>query len=198
MKRFLIIGHKALTTGSFSLNDMPGSAGRMDVLCRCVNSCFFLSHDLRRDVECFLVLLGEPDAPKIVKFLGEKVRYLNPDERSAGSLLQKALALPCTETFRESTRGVYVRRGGLKELLDEFKDENGASLFAILDENGTDIREIPPEETPTAFILSDHMNFTEEEEELIKDLRRISAGPKVMHADHTIIVILNELDRKNL
>jgi tRNA (pseudouridine54-N1)-methyltransferase len=42
------------------------------------------------------------------------------------------------------------------------------------------------------------MNFTEEEEEMIKDLKRISAGPKVMHADHTITVILNELDRKNL
>ncbi|MDD3070206.1 MAG: tRNA (pseudouridine(54)-N(1))-methyltransferase TrmY, partial [Methanoculleus horonobensis] len=60
MKRFAVVGHLAVTSGTFSLNDLPGSGGRMDVLCRSVNSAFFLSHDLRRDVECYLVLCGEP------------------------------------------------------------------------------------------------------------------------------------------
>lgn len=88
MKRFIVTGHLASTAGNFSLNDLPG-AGRMDVLCRCVNASFFLSHDFRRDVECYLVLCGEPEPPKTVMFSGEKVRYLSPDERSAGSLIKK-------------------------------------------------------------------------------------------------------------
>ena len=50
-------------------------------------------------------------------FSGEKVRSLNPDERSAGALIKKALEIPVGEEFRESTRGVYVRRGGLSRLL---------------------------------------------------------------------------------
>ena len=135
MKQFVVIGHRARTDGDFSLNDMPGGAGRIDVLCRCVNSSFFLSHDLRRDAECYLVLLGEPDPPKTVLFRGNSLRYLNPDERSAGSLIKKALALPCDEEFRESTPGVYVRRGGLEKLLTECSP-------ALLDEGGTDIRDI--------------------------------------------------------
>jgi len=188
-KRFLVIGHKALTKGGFSLSDMPGSAGRMDILCRCINSCFFLSHSLRNNVECYLVMLGEPGPSKIVLIKGEEVKYLSPDERSAGSLLKKALDLPCGEKFRESTRGVYVRKGALKTLLDEFE-------FALLDENGTDIREL--QNVPFSYLLSDHQNFTEEEKEMIKDLPRVSAGPKIMHADHTITVILNELDRREL
>ena len=55
MTVFAIVGHIARTDGGYSLNDLPGG-GRMDVLCRCVNASFFLSHDLRRDVECYLVL----------------------------------------------------------------------------------------------------------------------------------------------
>lgn len=189
MKKFLIIGHKAVTDPGFSLNDMPGGAGRMDVLCRCVNSCFFLSHDLRRDVECYLLLLGGPNPPKTILIKGNEVRYLNPDERSAGSLIKKALQVTCGEEFIESTKGIYVRNGGLQRLLSEIE-------FTILDENGTDIRKI--ETVPESYILSDHMNFSEEEEILIKDLLKISAGPKVLHADHTITVILNEHDRREI
>ncbi|MBT8507124.1 tRNA (pseudouridine-N1)-methyltransferase [Methanomicrobiaceae archaeon CYW5] len=187
MKRFIIVGHKASTSGDFSLNDMPGGAGRMDVLCRCVNSSLFLSHDLRRDVECYLVLQGEPDPPKTILFSGERVRYLNPDERSAGSLIKKALAATCRDEFSESTKGVYVRRGGLDRLLSEFQ-------VALLDENGEDIRTMA--ELPDAYLLSDHMNFAEEEEALIQDVQKVSVGPKILHADHTITIMLNEMDRR--
>ena len=51
MRYFVIIGHKAATTGSFKLDDIAGGAGRLDILVRCVNSAFFLSHNLRKDVE---------------------------------------------------------------------------------------------------------------------------------------------------
>lgn len=187
MKQFIVIGHLARTDGDFSLSDMPGGAGRIDVLCRCVNSSFFLSHDLRRDTECYLVLLGEPDPQKTILFRGDSLRYLSPDERSAGSLIKKALALPCDEEFRESTPGVYVRRGGLEELLKECTP-------VLLDEGGTDIRDV--EELPSAYFLSDHHNFSESENAITQHLPRVSVGPTVLHADHTITVVLNEMDRR--
>ena len=83
MASFAIVGHLARTDGDFSLNDLPG-AGRMDVLCRCVNASLFLSHNLRRDADCSLVLLGGPKEPKTVQFRGNAIRSLSPDERSAG------------------------------------------------------------------------------------------------------------------
>ena len=93
MLRFAVIGHKAVTTPDFSLNDMPGGAGRMDVLCRCINASFFLSHDLRRNTECFLILKGgehaDPANTITLRFSGEKIKSLNPDERSAGALIKK-------------------------------------------------------------------------------------------------------------
>jgi len=33
--------------------------------------------------------------------------------------------------------------------------------------------------------------------ELIKNCRKYSVGPKILHADHTITVLLNVLDRRN-
>ncbi len=187
MTSFVIIGHRATTSGDFSLNDMPGAAGRMDILCRCVNTTFFLSHDLRRDTVCYLILSGGPDPEKTVRFTGETVRYLNPDERSAGSLIKKALAHSCTDQFTESTWGVEVRWGGLARLLEEVP-------CAVLDEHGEDIRTAPA--LPSGFLLSDHQNFTDEELHLISTLPRYSVGPKCLHADHTITVVLNELDRR--
>jgi len=159
----------------------------MDVLCRCVNASFFLSHEFRRDVECYLVLLGEPDSPKTIRFSGEHLRYLSPDERSAGSLIKKALAIPTGEEFRDTTPGVQVRRGGLADLVEEYP-------FAVLDERGTDIRKIT--DIPDAYILSDHLDFTPEEMELLSGRERISVGPLPLHADHAITVLHNEIDRR--
>ena len=187
MTSFVIVGHLARTDGGFSLNDLPGSGGRMDVLCRCVNTSLFLSHDLRRDVDCYLVLGGEPAAPKTIRFSGNAVRSLSPDERSAGALIKKALDIPVGSEFREAAPGISVRKGGLARLMTEH-------TFAVLDETGSDIR--TAEQVPDAFILSDHLNFTDDEETLVSLCPRYSVGPACLHADHTITVVHNELDRR--
>lgn len=157
----------------------------MDLLCRCVNASFFLSHDLRRDVECYLILKGGPETT--ILFRGETLRSLNPDERSAGALIKKALGTIFGSEFIESSPGVLIRRGGLARLLSDFP-------FAVLDESGEDIRAAGS--LPDNLLLSDHQNFTEEEEELIVDLPRLSVGPQVLHADHTITIYQNEADRR--
>jgi len=187
MISFAIVGHLARSDGGFSLNDLPGSGGRMDVLCRCVNTSLFLSHDLRRDVDCYLVLCGEAAAPKTVRFSGNAVRSLSPDERSAGALIKKALDIPTGSEFREAATGISVRKGGLARLMTEH-------TFAVLDEKGSDVR--TAETIPDAFILSDHLNFTEDEESLLEMCPRYSVGPACLHDDHTITVVHNELDRR--
>jgi len=187
MTSFAIVGHTATTDGTFSLNDLSGGAGRMDVLCRCVNASLFLSHSLRRDSECFLILQGKPGAPRTICFSGSSIRSLNPDERSPAALIKKALALPCGSEFRNAADGVAVRKSSLSRLLSE-------GAFAVLDENGTDIRKT--DALPSAFLLSDHLSFTPEEEDLLAGCPRFSVGPSVLHAEHAILILLNEIDRR--
>ncbi|MCQ1535334.1 tRNA (pseudouridine(54)-N(1))-methyltransferase TrmY [Methanosarcina sp. KYL-1] len=193
MRDIVIIGHKAMTSGDFSLNDLPGSAGRMDILCRCVSASLFLSFGMRRDVNVHLLLLGEPDPAKIVRFEGMYLRYLNPDERSSGSLIQKALQKEAGEKDIRSTPGVWVRRGDLKTLLKQFE---GRTLL-YLREDGKDIREIAREIKDPVFILGDHTGVTEEEEKELLEAGAeiISVGPISLHSNHCITLIHNELDR---
>ncbi|MDD1654679.1 MAG: tRNA (pseudouridine(54)-N(1))-methyltransferase TrmY [Methanomicrobiales archaeon] len=187
MRTFAVVGHLARTDGTFSLEDLPGSAGRMDLLCRCVRASLFLSHGLRRDAECRLLLLGPPDPPRIVRFVGDRIRSLSPDERSAGSLIKKALTIPAGDQYRESTPGVEVRRGSLQDLLE-------GGPWAVLDERGSDLRK--EEHPPACFLLSDHRDFTPEEEAILSGLPRCSVGPRALHADDAITLVQNERDRR--
>jgi tRNA (pseudouridine54-N1)-methyltransferase len=187
MRSFAVVGHLAPTGDGFTLDDLPGSAGRMDLLCRCVTAALALSHGIRRDAEIHLLLLGPPAPPKEVLIRGDSVRSLSPDERSTAALIRRALALPVGEAFRESTPGILARRGGLAGLVV-------GGGYAVLSEKGKDVR--AEKDLPAGFILSDHLDFTPEEEELMAGLPCLSVGPRVLQADQAITVLQNELDRR--
>ncbi len=195
MRRFVIVGHKANTDGNFKLNDMAGGAGRLDVLLRCINSAFFLSHSIRRDVEAYLVLLGPSKPPVTIRLSGSEIRYLNPDERSTGSLIRNALLKAKDDTEISSSPGIYVSRRGLEDVMEILAD----TQIIYLHENGTCMEDIKFDmERDLTFVLGDHMDLTEEEEDII--LRhnpvKVSIGPEILHADHCIVVSHSILDRR--
>ena len=192
MRTFVITAHKAVTTPKFSLNDLPGAAGRMDIVARCINASLFLSHDLRRDVDTYAVLLGEPSPPVTVRFNGEKVRYLSPDERSAAALIKKALEKGAPAAGEEeSTPGVYISKRSFEEVV------GGLDNIIYLHEQGEDIAKVELTGNE-AYILSDHQNLTPEEEAVLdeKRARRVSLGKKLYHADHCIVLVNHEIDRR--
>lgn len=197
MRSFVIVGHKATTSQNFSLEDIPGTSGRIDILCRCINASFMLSHGIRKDVNVYLVLLGcEPG--KVLWLKGDELKHLNPDERTTAALLKKALAIAAAPEWTKSTPGIFVRTGGLLEALQALKD---ARLF-YLREQGADIRGINSSDTldRVAFILGDHTGMTADEESLIAQAGAdtISVGPTSLHADHCIVLLNNEFDRRDL
>lgn len=189
MTIFTIIGHTASTNPSFSLNDLSGAGGRMDLLSRAVAASLFLSHGIREESVCNLVLLGPPNPGRIIRFTGKELRNLSPDERNVASFIKKALAIPAGRVFRDAGPGVQVRALSLAEHLSEHR-------YAVLDEHGTDIREVTTGELPDAYLLSDHQNFSAEEEGLFAGFPKFSLGPAVVHADHAIVLLLNEIDRR--
>ncbi|WP_338099934.1 tRNA (pseudouridine(54)-N(1))-methyltransferase TrmY [Methanolapillus africanus] len=199
MKDFVIIGNKAVTGGKISLNDLPGSAGRMDVLCRCVTASLFISFGMRRDVNVYLILKGEPGPEKIVRFCGATMKSLNPDERSSGSMIQKALLVDAKETETQSTPGVFVRTGNLSGLLEEFK--NKCRKLVYLKEDGKDIldADFKAIEDPV-FILGDNQGVFEEDEALIRDAGAVSVsvGPISLLSSQCITIILNQMDRNEM
>lgn len=201
MRNFIIVGHKATTTPNFSLEDIPGTSGRLDILCRSVTAAFVLSHGIRKDVCVYLVLLGG-EVPKTIRLVGETLRHLNPDERTTAALLKKALAVPAAPEWAMSTSGIFVRTGGLAEVLADLKD----ARLIYLREDSAEMHSLDAQgkagglSGEAAFILGDHTGMTPEEESLIEQAgaRVVSLGPTSLHADHCIVLINWFLDNSRI
>lgn len=195
MRYFVITGHKALADASFKLDDLAGGAGRMDILVRCVNSAFVMSHNLRKDAEIYLVLEGGDEAPKTVRINGASVKYLNPDERSTAALIRNALLKKIPEGKEiSSSPGVFISKMGFDEVIDKLAPLGN---FVYLKEDGTDCREFEFPENPI-FVLGDNHDPTPEEEAKLfaQNPSKINVGPYSLHADHCMILVQNELDRR--
>jgi tRNA (pseudouridine54-N1)-methyltransferase len=191
MRQFIVLGHDAPTTPDFSLDDLAGGAGRLDVLCRCVNSAFFLSHDIREDVRVHLVLRDE----LTVRFEGSELRRLNPDERSTAALIRAALeqkdeAIGHVEV--EPSPGVHLSKRGFDAVLEETAR---SGTVVQLHEDGDPVVDVEPPENPV-FVLSDHHDFRDAEADLLAEAadQRVRLGPERLHADHAITVAHNYLD----
>ncbi len=181
MPHFIVLGHDAPTTADFSLDSL--TAGRVDLLARSVNAALLRSHGVRDDTVVSLVLQDEAT----VRFDGREIGGLNPDERSTGGVIRKALqrldgrgALP---------DGVTVKTHGLEPVLEE------KPLVYQLHADGEPITETSPDRD-ASFVLSDHRPFTEQDQELLDSYGdgKISVGPVSLHTDHTIAAVHNFLD----
>lgn len=192
MRHFVVIGHTASLEPNFPLDDLPGSAGRMDVLCRCVNSGLLLSHGIRQNTRVSLVLQDD----LTIRFDGETLRYTSPDERNIAGLIRNALEAKTNAIGAqhvESSPGVTVAHRGIEPVLD---DLTGTKTH--LHEDGDPLTTLPTEIQDPVFILSDHLDFTPAEASLLADRvdHRVTVGPERLHADHTITVVHNYLDTK--
>ena len=194
MRGFLVVGNKAVTE-PFSLKDLAGSAGRMDILCRCVAQALFISHGIRRDSEIYLLLLGKPDPPKALKILGSEVRYMAPDERNIGGLIRKALQVKVGKDWKRSTPGIYIARKTLRDLLDELSERFDTIVY--LKEDGVDIREVACNLENPLFVLGDHIGLKDEDERLVLEYADmiVSLSPLSLQADQCIVITHYELDR---
>ena len=189
MRQFVVSGHDAPLSSDFSLDDLAGGAGRLDVLCRCVNSSLCLSHAIREDVRVWLVLQDE----FTVRFEGSELRNLHPDERSTAALVRNALDEKegaIGHMAAESSPGVSISRRGFEDVLDEID-----GTLIELHEEGEPVVEVePPAES--VFVLSDHRDFAEREAEVLTERAdaRVRLGPERLHADNAITVAHNWLD----
>lgn len=218
MPRFVVIGRTATASGDFLPDDVPGTSGRLDVLLRCVRAALLSSHGLRGDVSVHLVLGGGPRAPRTLRIDGASARFIRPDERSLATLVRKTLALvnvaadaasglgadappgAAVDTalaFVEVKPGVAVASSGLEASLASH--DARAPLF-VLEEGGPDLRDAADVAAPGAtFVLGDHLGFAEDARALLAahGARPIAVGPRSLHAEDVITIVLNEIDRRS-
>jgi tRNA (pseudouridine54-N1)-methyltransferase len=199
MPALVVIGQAAIASGEFLPDDVPGTSGRLDVLLRCIRAALLCSHGVRAEVVLYLVLGGGPRAPRTLRIDGASVRFIRPDERSLATLARKVLASRVDESapgFGEVREGIALARGGLDVVLADLGPRPG--LF-VLEEGGADLRGAPGlGEGGAVFVLGDHLGFDEATRAMLagRGARALGVGPRSLHAEDVIAIVLNEVDRR--
>ena len=183
-RNFVIIGHRAHTEADWKLDDLCGGAGRLDVLVRCVTASLWKSHGIRRNTDVWLLLKGPPNAPITVHFSGQKIRYLNPDERSTAALIRNGLIkYKNNNKAMETSPGITMERIDLSDILERLPNP------ILLNENGTD--ELCSAKT---FILGDDKDPTDDEMKTLQNLPQACLGKESLLSSACITLIHHCLD----
>ncbi len=193
MRRFLVLVHRVPTDGDFSLNDLASGGGRMDEVAQVVGAAFLVSNGIRRDTELDLLLLRDGGGGRRIHLVGERLRYLNPDERSTAALLKNALVRAGGHERRslEASPGVFVGPGGEEDLLS-FVRQPGA-FWA--EEGGTPLRQSPLGQE-VAGVLGDVFDPTLREREILlaSGIPQVRLGPRSLRSSQCVVLLQNELD----
>ena len=185
MREFVLISKGA--TEPFHLRSLPNS-GRMDVVCNCVRSVFWLSFEIRKDSIFHVFLYGKPKPPVYIRFEGRRMKRISPDERNIAIIIRKALE-NLQEYEVESTPGVFVSRKDFKDFLEDY---NGRNIY-VLRENGKKFDTVKIEKDPV-FIIGDHKGFMPEHEKILEGFPGISLGGKRYLSSHCIVIVNYLLD----
>ena len=186
MRTFIMIASLAQTDGTFSLNGLP-NAGRMDVVCRCVNAVFWLSDAIRKDSVFYVVMRGEPNPPVTLKFVGSELKRMSPDERNIASHIKNLLATKPGKIWQTDDMGLYAKHMDLEELLEELEGE-----IIYLDKEG-ESRELKED---YIYVIGDNKGYTDlkDLELLAKKGKKISLGKTEYLSSQCITIINHKLD----
>jgi tRNA (pseudouridine54-N1)-methyltransferase len=196
MRRFVVIGQAAKGSPSFSLDDLPGTSGRLDVLLRAAQAALLFSHGLRRDTIVYLVLVGDADTPRTIRLDGRVAEYVRPDERSLGGRIRNALEWSAGPDFAIERQGMAVACRGLDAVIEDL----GPLAPYVLDEAGEDVRGVRQFAKDPVFFVGDHLGFDLATRARLSSIGAVpvSVGPVSVHADAAITLVTNELDRRDV
>lgn len=177
MRKFIIISNTVDTSKPLSLNSLTGY-GRIDVICRCINSAFFLSNNFRKNVTLLIFFLKNS---KVLEVQGDKVKGINPDERAIAGVLKKVFQ-------GKKYAGIKFYEESLENLI---KKENPAMLGTKGEYSISKIQ------TEKAFLIGDQLGFHEDIDILVSNLKKYSLGSNIYLSSQTITIINYLLDQNS-
>ena len=156
MRKFVIVGTRAMAKGKLPLSDLAGGAGRMDVLVRALMSAILTSHGIRKDVEFTMILLGGPGPARRIKFVSNELKGIHAEERAVAGKIAGVISrpIPPRGQWIERSPVIYDGGGSLEMTIQEWNcptirlDANSELLYNGELPNNYSIDEI-------GFILGD-------------------------------------------
>ncbi len=197
MREFIYYSKKAPTAGKLIGSNLTKS-GRLDIAIHALIAAFFLSESIRDDVKLHLVLAGPPDPTKHLEFKpvleGQNKIYLN--KKNVAKIIKKMLYKYKPGEKNEVFPGYWIEKKDFLSIIKELS-KKGHDLY-LLDRKGEDIRSAKIGKHPI-FILGDHSGIAKKELKALKKLAKpVTLGSRTYFASHTVAVVNNELDRREI
>ena len=195
MREFIYYSKSAVTAGNMIGTDLK-KAGRMDIVCNVIVAAFFTSNAMRDDVKFHLIFDGPPSAPRhLVLESNEKMPI---SKKNVAGLIKRMLyKSPDKEGLLEVFPGASIERKSFEHLVKDL-DIEGKDVL-LLDGKGKDIRDISVQMNDSknsVFIIGDHEGFPKDKNKFLKNIDKITIGPKVLFASQVVTILHNELDRQ--
>jgi len=199
MREFVYFSQHAPTTGNFGSDLMK--AGRLDIAVHVIIASFFLSQEMRKDTKLHMVFAGMPDPQKHLEMHPTKElepyeheKRIDISKKDVSGLIKRMLYKYKKDKKVEAFPGYWVEKKSFFKVIQELQDE-GKDIF-VLDPKGEDIRTAKIGEN-SVFVLGDHEGIPKKELKRLKDkVRAVSIGKRKYFASQTVVIVNNELDRR--
>ncbi|MFW5846827.1 MAG: hypothetical protein ACOCUU_01585 [Nanoarchaeota archaeon] len=201
MKHIIYFSSSASTSGKALSGDLM-KAGRIDIAIHSIIASLFVSHSIRKDVKIHLIFYGPPESPKHIEISFDS--GLDISKKDVAGLLKRVLYkssnMKSEDEKKQVFPGVFVEKKSFLNVISDLQ-EQGIDIF-ILDKKGKDIRNLEfSQDNEVGFVIGDQDGLPEKEvKRLVKsgNVKEISLGPKMYFASQSIIILLNEMDRREV
>lgn len=197
MRTFVIRSRKG-TVNPDKVFSQIGTEGHFEIIAHTLANAFYFSNGMRSDVEVYVVLESTPDFPRTIKFSSDKhLSFPGFHENAILKVISSVLALGSKiqkDEIQNMGPGIEIFGFGFETLMKKLQVKGPIYL---LDKKGEDIRTARILEEGI-FLLSDHLSMPKNS---IKGLERygmtkISLGKRMLFASQCVVLIHNELDRR--
>ncbi|MFT4310628.1 MAG: hypothetical protein ACMXYC_03275 [Candidatus Woesearchaeota archaeon] len=198
MRTFMLRARKGPTSERFHVLRRCGPH-HLDVLCSTIVNAISLSLRLRTDTIIHVVCEGAPQQPVCITFDTRYVQHIIPDEEGVAKELQYALQKNkhlSLGTLIDIKPGITLHKISFERLVEQY--QNNAYY---LHPQGQDIRDIPTDDMQDGvFILGDYIGLPKKTEQLLdrRGVKRLTVGPHMLYANHCVVLVHNELDRREV
>jgi len=139
-----------------------------------------------------LIFYGQPTPPRHLEF--DSSKKIPISKKDVAGLIKRMLYKYKENRKNEVFPGCFIEKKNLMQLINELKKQ-GEEIY-ILDKKGEDIRNMKLKKK-CVFLLGDHDGLPRKElKRLKKQCKFISIGKKTYFTSQTIVIVNNELDRR--
>jgi tRNA (pseudouridine54-N1)-methyltransferase len=189
------------TAEDFLIRDVPGTSGRLDVVCRILTATFRTIPEWTEFLTFIAVLSGPPNPPLTLVVTNPKDNSI-PDSELACALIFKGLLLryhTTGDTTHPSFPAFKLVRKKFLDILSEFTKRD-TQIYYLVEEGTPFQNEVFDLDHNLIFLLGDDRGIPLDHEKAIESaqIRKISLGKQSYLGSHVVSLVLLELAKRKL